>query len=92
MKHIKEEIKGDLITLWDVAEKIAISFKKQDYLARYTHAVLLDDLSILETEAGVKRVNAVAEKLVNYGAEKYPENFETIKWAELLQYQIIKAE
>ena len=79
MENIKETIKGNLVTLCDVAENIAISFEKQDYLARYTHSILVNDLSIFDTEAGTERVNAVAEKLVNYGAKKYPENFITIK-------------
>lgn len=79
MENIKETIKGNLITLLDVAENIAISFEKHDCLARYTHAIIVDDFSIFDTEAGAERVNAVVEKLVNYGIEKYPKNFVTIK-------------
>lgn len=79
MERYTTKREGDLITLWDVANNIGLQFDVNDKLARYTASAVIGDVSILQTETGVKHLSEIQAQLKEYAAQQYPENFQHLK-------------
>lgn len=79
MERYTTNRKGDLITIFNVAENMGLQFDINDKLARYNASAVIADFSILETETGVKRFNEIQEQLKEFATEQYPENFQYLK-------------
>lgn len=78
MKY-KIEKDGIKITITDVATGIGLCFLEGESLQRYTASLYVPDVSIMQTEEGVRRVSEVSQELEAYAAEKFPNEFAEIK-------------
>ena len=78
MKY-KIEKNGKAVTITDVSTGIGLCFTEGESLQRYTASLVVPEISIMETEDGVRRVGAISRELEEYAAGIYPREFAEIK-------------
>lgn len=68
------------ITLWDdETAGVGLQFQVGDSLQRYTSAIVVSDLSLLETEQGMEKVQKAHERLLKRAEQEYPNEFKPLK-------------
>ncbi|WP_288088869.1 hypothetical protein [Bacteroides acidifaciens] len=78
MKY-KIEKNGKAVTITDVSTGIGLCFTEGESLQRYTASLVVPEISIMETEDGVRRVGEISRELEEYAAGIYPREFAEIK-------------
>ena len=78
MKY-KIEKNGKAVTITDVSTGIGLCFTEGESLQRYTASLVVPEISIMETEDGVRRVGEIPRELEEYAAGIYPREFAEIK-------------
>ena len=78
MKY-KIEKYGKAVTITDVSTGIGLCFTEGESLQRYTASLVVPEISIMETEDGVRRVGEISRELEEYAAGIYPREFAEIK-------------
>lgn len=74
----KIEKDGSKITVIDADTGIGLCFTEGKSLQRYTASLYVPDVSIMQTEEGVRRVSEISQELEAYAADKFPEEFAEI--------------
>ena len=74
MKY-KIEKNGKAVTITDVSTGIGLCFTEGESLQRYTASLVVPEISIMETEDGVRRVGEISRELEEYAAGIYPREF-----------------
>ena len=78
MKY-KIEKNGKAVTITDVSTGIGLCFTEGESLQRYTASLVVPEISIMETEDGVRRVGEISRELEEYATGIYPKEFAEIK-------------
>ena len=78
MKY-KIEKNGKAVTITDVSTGIGLCFTEGESLQRYTASLVVPEISIMETEDGVRRVGEISRELEEYAAGIYPREFAEIE-------------
>lgn len=78
MKY-KIEKNGTPVTITDVSTGIGLCFTEGESLQRYTASIVVPEISIMETEDGVRRVGEISRELEEYATGIYPKEFAEIK-------------
>ena len=78
MKY-KIEKNGKAVSITDVSTGIGLCFTEGESLQRYTASLVVPEISIMETEDGVRRVGEISRELEEYAAGIYPREFAEIK-------------
>lgn len=78
MKY-KIEKNGTTVTIIDVSTGIGLCFTDGETLQRYTASLFVPEISIMETENGVRRVGEISRELEEYAAGMFPKEFAEIK-------------
>lgn len=78
MKY-KIEKNGTTVTIIDVSTGIGLCFTEVETLQRYTASLFVPEISIMETEDGVRRVGEISRELEEYAAGMFPKEFAEIK-------------
>lgn len=78
MKY-KIEKNGTAVTITDVSTGIGLCFTEGELMQRYTASLFVPEISIMETEDGVKRVGEISRELEEYAAVMFPQEFAEIK-------------
>lgn len=77
--NYRTEEKDGLITIWDDAKGIGLQFKQGEPLQLYTCSILIAVQKNLDTPNRFEEVQRIADKLIAYATENYPNEFEEIK-------------
>lgn len=75
----KIEKNGTVVTITDVCTGIGLCFTEGESMQRYTASLFVPDISIMETEDGVRRVGEISRELEKYAAGMFPQEFAEIK-------------
>lgn len=75
----KIEKNGTAVTITNVSTGIGLRFTEGESLQRYTASLFVPEISIMETEDGVRRVGEISRELEEYAAGIYPKEFAEIK-------------
>ena len=78
MKY-KIEKNGTAVTITDISTGIGLCFTEGESMQRYTASLFVPEISIMETEDGVKRVGEISRELEEYAAGMFPQEFAEIK-------------
>lgn len=78
MKY-KIEKNGTTVTIIDVSTGIGLCFTEGETLQRYIASLFVPEISIMETEDGVRRVGEISRELEEYAAGMFPKEFAEIK-------------
>lgn len=73
------EKNGTTVTIIDVSTGIGLCFTEGETLQRYTASLFVPEISIMETEDGVRRVGEISRELEEYAAGMFPKEFAEIK-------------
>lgn len=73
------EKEGDKITFWNDTAGVGIRFQEGEMLSRYTHEILLKDMSLLTTTEKIKTMEQAVAGLKKAAAAAYPKEFKPIK-------------
>lgn len=73
------EKNGTTVTIIDVSTGIGLCFTDGETLQRYTASLFVPEISIMETENGVRRVGEISRELEEYAAGMFPKEFAEIK-------------
>lgn len=78
MKY-KIEKNGTAVTITDVSTGIGLCFSEGETLQRYVASLFVPNVSIMETEDGVRQVGEISCELEVYAAKMFPKEFAEIK-------------
>lgn len=78
MKY-KIEKNGTAVTIINVSTGIGLCFTEGESLQRYTASLFVPEISLMETEDGVRRVGEISRELEEYAAAMFPQEFSEIK-------------
>lgn len=70
------------VSVVDEETGIRLNFTEGEPLSGYTASLSIPDPELLRTEEGVARVSAISEKLREYAAQHFPQEFMEIKTGE----------
>lgn len=75
----KIERDGAKVKITDVATGVGLYFTEGETMQRYTASLFVPEVSIIETEEGVRRVGEISRELEEYAAGMFPKEFAEIK-------------
>lgn len=75
----KIERDGVKVKITDVATGVGLCFTEGETMQRYTASLFVPEVSIMETEEGVRRVGEISRELEEYAAGMFPKEFAEIK-------------
>lgn len=75
----KIEKDGTKVKITDVSTGIGLCFTEGETMQRYTASLFVPEVSIMETEEGVRRVGEISRELEEYAAGMFPKEFAEIK-------------
>lgn len=75
----KIEKDGTKVKITDVATGIGLCFTEGESMQRYTASLFVPEISIMETEDGVRRVGEISRELEEYAAGMFPQEFAEIR-------------
>lgn len=78
IKEYKIEKKGTAVTITDVSTGIGLCFTEGEPMQRYTASLFVPEISIMETEDGMKQIGEISQELTEYAAVKFPKEFAEI--------------
>lgn len=74
MKY-KIEKNGTTVIITDVSTGIGLCFTEGETLQRYVASLFVPNVSIMETEDGVRQVGEISRELEKYAAKIFPKEF-----------------
>lgn len=75
----KIERDGAKVKITDAATGVGLCFTEGETMQRYTASLFVPEVSIMETEEGVRRVGEISRELEEYAAGMFPKEFAEIK-------------
>lgn len=79
LQGFRVETQPKQVTLCEEASGVGIRFNEGERFSGYTASIVLNDLSVVETEEGVREVSEASERLRQESQRLYPLEFSEIK-------------